>query len=732
MKKEDRMDALFPRRYLTRIFILAGLVLGAVSSLSSAVVYDFVQKAPEARWSRALTSPGELPWNGSDGDSRGFARHLTNALLESGKSFALVLETHPEWKKAGMIFGTYSNVQIPANAKFTAAVGFLKNATATDGATFEVHVFDQTTGAIRLIASKAARSDGVLDEITADLGAYAGKTVTFRLQVAAGETARQDWAVWASAAVTQDLAVSRLSKSALGSTAAVKNVAVTQPQGGMTVKPKLELAAFNKIALRPIPLTPAGSAPPKHAIEDAGPLPIEEPMTLLNRVYKDNVKPNTYYFLPREINLIREKATGDYRVSAVWTQDQKIRTTLTLQANIDPADVKVMEEALKAAKGTSAVLKSMPYDEANIIDMKGWEDWQIENIRIPTFGSLETELPISIGMTPETLAQLKPLLEKEGLTAGMRIKTGEVEREIPIKVGLKYFTGRMYSPLEELGFSYDERASLLTLHNVRNLSDFPLKIANVSLRFKLPNMEEVYKSLNCQPEVVIPPGESRDVQAQFVLRGLLLAEYRKVYPTAPPPPKKKNPLLETAMGLFKNELDKKLDKDAEADKPAGKSVPSDPKMDAFFKTYARSFWMEAAPDFECQECLDKIWGNIEVVSYIERMRKVNVEALANVFDPSAYETPLEVEKLHVEIRSPYLSAQAKEGLMAAVDLTKDKLKDLVVVYLPLATQEQLSFEFKIKAVLKTGESAESAEWEKIVDSLDLTLGTFHVKKIFQK
>jgi hypothetical protein len=730
MKKEDRMDAVFPRRRLTRIFILAGLVLGAVSSLSSAVVYDFVQKAPEARWARALTAPGELPWNGSDGDSRGFVRHLTNVALESGKSFALVLETHPEWKKAGMIFGTYSNVQIPANAKFTALVGFLKGATATDGATFEVYVFDPTTGANRLIAAKASLADGVLDELAADLGAYAGKTVTFRLQVAAGETARQDWAVWASAAVTQDLAVTGLSTSGLKSTAAAKTAAMAQPQGGMTAKPKLELAAFNKINMRPITLTPVGSAPPKHAIEDAGPLAIEEPLTLLNRVYKDNAKPNTYYFLPREINLIRENATGGYRVSAVWTQDQKIRTTLALQANIDPSDVKVMEEALKAAKGTSAVLKSMPYDEANIIDMKGWEDWQIENIRIPTFGSLETELPISIGMTPETLAQLKPLLEKEGLTAGMRIKTGEVEREIPIKVGLKYFTGRWYSPLEELGFSYDERASLLTLHNVRNLSDFPLKIANVSLRFRLPNKEEVYKSLDCQPEVVIPPGGSRDVQVRLVLRDQLLAEYRKLYPTAPPPPKKKNPLLETAMGLLKNELDKKLDK--EAAKPAEGSVPADPKMDTFFKTYARGFWMEAAPDFDCQECLDKIWGTIEVVSYIERMRKVNVEALANVFDPAAYETPLEVEKLHVEIRSPYLSAQAKEGLMAAVDLSKDKLKDLVVVYLPLATQDVLSFEFKIKAVLKTGESAESAEWEKIVDSLDLTLGTFHVKKIFQK
>jgi hypothetical protein len=718
------MDAVLPCRRLSRIFILAGLVLGAVSSLSSAVVYDFVQKAPEARWARALAAPGELPWNGSDGDSRGFARHLANAPLESGKSFALVLETHPEWKKAGMIYGTYSNVPVPANAKFTALVGFLKTATATDGATFEVHVFDQATGAIQLIAAKAARADGVLDELSADLAAYAGKTVTFRLQVAAGETARQDWAVWATAAVTQEVNL-QLQRAAGVKPMATAKLPAQQPSLAGIQK-------FQPAVIKRIPLTPVGTAPAKHKIEDVGPLPIEEPLTLLNRIYKDNEKPNTYYYLPREINLIREKATGDYRVSAVWTQDRKIRTTLTLQANIDPADVKVMEEGVRTAKGSSAVLKSMPYDEANIIDMKGWEDWQIEDIRIPTFGSLETELPISIAMTPETLAQLKPLLEKEGLTAGMRIKTGEVEREIPIKVGLKYFTGRMYSPLEELGFSYDERASLLTLHNVRNLSDFPLKIANVSLRFRLPNREEVYKSLACRPEIVIPPGESRDVRAQLVLRDQLLAEYRKVFPMAPPPAKKKNPLLEKAMGLLKDELEKKLDKDKEAAPPADKSVPADPKMDGFFKTYARGYWMEAAPDFDCQECLDKIWGSIEVVSYIERMRKVNVEALANVFDPAAYETPLEVEKLHVEIRSPYLSAQANEGLMAAVDLNKDKLKDLVVVYLPLATQEQFAFEYKVKAVLKTGESAESVEWEKVVDSLDLTLGTFHVKKIFQK
>jgi hypothetical protein len=718
------MHAVFPCRRWPRFFILAGLILGSVPVLSSAVVYDFVAKAPEAKWARSSTPPGALPWGSAADDSRGFARHLNNSPLENGQSYALVLETHPEWKNGGYIYGDYSNVAVPAGAKFSALVGFLKGATATDGAIFGVYVIDQA-GVRHTVIVKVARADGVLDELTADLSPYAGQTVTFRLQVQAGTTATQDWAVWASAAVTQAGAVQLQRAPVAAGTVAAARIPARQPDLS-------NIRKFKPAVIGNIHLTPIGTAPAKHKIEDVGPLPIEEPLTLLNRIYKDNEQPNTYYYLPREINLIRDKATGDYRVSAVWTQDQKIRTTLTLQANIDPDDVKVMEEGVRTAKGSSAVLKSMPYEEANIIDMKGWEDWQIEDIRIPTFGSLETELPISIAMTPETLAQLKPLLEKEGLTAGMRIKTGEVEREIPIKVGLKYFTGRWYSPLEELGFSYDEAASLLTLHNVRNLSDFPLKVATVSLRFRLPNREEVYKNLTCRPEVTIPPGESRDVKAQLVLRDQLLAEYRKAIPTAPPAAKKKNPLLEKALGALKDELEKRMDKDKETASTSEKSVPEDPKVDTFFKTYARSFWMEAAPDFDCQTCLDNIWGGIEVVSYIERMRKINVEVLANVFDPAAYETPLEVEKLHVEIRSPYLSAQAKEGLMAAVDLTKDKLKDLVVVYLPLATQEQLSFEYKIKAVLKSGESAESADWEKVVDSLDLTLGTFHVSKIFQK
>ncbi len=158
--------------------------------------------------------------------------------------------------------------------------------------------------------------------------------------------------------------------------------------------------------------------------------------------------------------------------------------------------------------------------------------------------------------------------------------------------------------------------------------------------------------------------------------------------------------------------------------------PASPKVDAFFKQYARSFWMEIEPDFNCQPCLDRIWSNIEVVSYIERMRKLQVEVLSSVFDPAAYESPLEVEKVRIEIRSPYLSAQGRSGLVSGIDFNKNKLQEQVTVYLPLSSGEQFNFEYKIKGVLKNGQMAETPGWEKVVDSLDLTIGPYQIKNLF--
>ncbi len=712
-------------------FIISMLATSAGLRAADVVNYDFVKKAPEAKWYRVISSAGELPWNGADNDSRGFARHLTNAVLEDGKTYPLVLQTHPEWKNNGNIIGVFSGIKVPAGATFKASVGFIKGATQTDGVKFYVSVVNPSGGGTILLSEQAALSDGHLDQISVDLSPYAGQTLDFRLSVSAAGRAAQDWAVWAAAAIYTQLSPEMVSQVGNIAKAKVAATTATQSKSSSGIDMQLVIPAVTKN----IPLIPAGIAPTSHKIEDIGPLSIEEPLTLLNRVFKDNEKPNTYYYLPREINLIRDKATGGYRISAVWTNDQRVKTTMTLKANIDPADVKLMEEALKAAKGSQSALKSLPYDEATIIDMQGWEDWEIENIRIPSFGSLETELPINIAMTPDTLAELKPLLEKEGLTAGMKIKSGTVEREIPIRIGLKYFTGRWYSGVEELGFSIDERTSVLYLHGLRNLSDFPIRVSSVNLRFRLPAGEDVYKNLKCLKETVIEPGEALDLEVQFAPKGLLLAEYRKAFPTAPPAPRKKSPLLDKGLGALKGELEKKLDKDklAEAQELLAKDEagkPASPKVDAFFRQYARSFWMEIEPDFSCQPCLDRIWSNIEVVSYIERMRKLQVEALSSVFNPADYDSPLEVEKVRVEIRSPYLSAQSRSGLVTGIDFSKNKLKEQVTVYLPMASGEQFQFEYKIKAVLKTGQIAESPGWQTVTDSLDLTIGPYQIKNLF--
>lgn len=725
------MSPRFKKEFFIRLFLSAGtlcllwVLMFTTIRGSEVQVYDFVKKAPEAKWYRSLTSAGELPWNGADSDNRGFARHLTNAVLEDGKTLPLVLQTHPEWKNNGNIIGVYSGIKIPAGATFKATVGFLKGATQSDGVKFIVSIVNSAGGGAVLLSEVSANHDGRLDQISVDLAPYAGSTVDFRLTVNAAGRSVQDWAVWSAAGIYAPLTVQKITPSAEVSKT------VTQPKPSTGVNLQLVKPAV----IKTIPLNPAGVVPSRHKVEDIGPLDIEEPLTLLNRVFKDNEKPNTYYYLPREINLVRDRAAGGYRISAVWTNDQKVKTTMTLKANIDPADVRLMEEALKAAKGSQAVLRSLPYDEAAIIDMQGWEDWEIENIRIPSFGSLETELPVNIAMTPDTLAELKPLLEKEGLTAGMKIKSGTVEREIPIRVGLKYFTGRWYSGVDELGFSIDEKNSVLYLHGVRNLSDFPIKVNMVNLRFRLANGEDVYRNLKCVKETIIQPGQALDLEVQFAPKGLLLAEYRKSFPTPPPAPKKKSSLLEKGLGAIKGELEKRLDKDKvkEAEEMLAKDEvgqPASQKVDAFFKQYARSFWMEIEPDFNCQPCLDKIWSNIEVVSYIERMRKLQVEVLASVFEPGAYDSPLEVEKVRVEIRSAYLSAQGRSGLVSGIDFNRNKLKEQVTVYLPLASGEQFNFEYKIKAVLKNGQMAETPDWEKVVDSLDLTIGPYQIKNLF--
>lgn len=716
------------------LILIAGFLFSSPSAENGP--FDFIKNARSALWVNQPLPRGETPttskirFRDMNNDKKGFVRYVNNAVLENGKTYQKsVLHTHPEWKSGGMLIGYYHNVNVPANARFSAKVGFLKDAEATDGVTFQVYVYDMQAGGGERLISHQAEYDGKLDEISADLKNYAGKTVRFELRLLAGPSSSQDWAVWQKADVT---AVPVISGVAAGKVMKPGLKSRPQKQQQMVINPGL----LQKITMKPFKVRPLDTPPPQHSITSLGPVAVEEPIALSEHIYQDNQKKNQYYFLPREINLIRGKNPGSYKINAVWTSDKKIKTTFFLSADINSFDVKILEEAVREKYGSQAELYPLPYEEAQIIDMEGWNDWEMGDIRIPSFGSLEAEMPINVTMTPESMAELKPLLEQEGLTAGMHIKSDTVEKEIPIKIGLRHFVGSYYSPVDDVNFSFNSQDSTLTIHDIRNYSDFPLKINQVALRFDFGDGEEIYRGLHRDAEVVIPPGKGGAVTFSFAPKPLLLAEMEKITGETTDTPEEKS-LLDSAVELLKEKAEEKIKEEAE--KRAGIDIPDetteaeteiDPGVNQFFKKYIKSYWMEVSPDFTCQECLDQIWGQVEVVSYIERMRKINVEVLENVFDPSSYDTPIPVVKVHIEIKSPYLSPQPKAGLMGAVDLTSDQPAVPVTVYLP-PSGEPLEFQYKIKAVLETGESAESSGWESVTDSLDLTLGTFHIEQLFQ-
>jgi hypothetical protein len=165
-----------------------------VSSGNPAPV-DLLQKASGALWRNG--SGVTLPFNGNDGDDRGFALIRTGYPLEDGSSRTF-LETHPQWIATGTISGLYTLPRpIAAGDKFKAQVGFIPPCCAPSAgdATFLLYVVRPNGQSVLVKSVHDVGKDGVMPAFTADLSPYAGAT-KIQLMVQAGPDAAQDWASW--------------------------------------------------------------------------------------------------------------------------------------------------------------------------------------------------------------------------------------------------------------------------------------------------------------------------------------------------------------------------------------------------------------------------------------------------------------------------------------------------------------------------------------------------------
>ena len=152
--------------------------------------YNFYSNAKHAQW---RSSSGSLPFQGRMDDPRGFVRQVPKAALSTGNAAMSLLQTHPQWKTNGWIQGHYPPMVLGKDLKFKAVVGFLKGATRSDGVVFQVHIKEGSK--YHRAISKRVRVNKYA-HLEANLAQWSGKKVQIVLQVIAGNTSDQDWAVW--------------------------------------------------------------------------------------------------------------------------------------------------------------------------------------------------------------------------------------------------------------------------------------------------------------------------------------------------------------------------------------------------------------------------------------------------------------------------------------------------------------------------------------------------------
>jgi len=164
------------------------------------VVLDLYQEAPHATWRNS--DHIELPFPGADNDPRGFARYADSYVLEDGQTHSRVLEMHPKWADHGRISGYFPMVTLPTHAHFSAQIGFIKATNSCGAGDAFFRLWLREGGNYHRLAEWHETCDGSLRSVNYDLSAYGGRDVVIFIQVDAGDSAAQDWAVWVNPIVS--------------------------------------------------------------------------------------------------------------------------------------------------------------------------------------------------------------------------------------------------------------------------------------------------------------------------------------------------------------------------------------------------------------------------------------------------------------------------------------------------------------------------------------------------
>ncbi|HST81677.1 MAG TPA: PASTA domain-containing protein [Kineosporiaceae bacterium] len=164
-----------------------------VVSAGPTPLFDLLGTASSAQWRNG--DGVTLPFNGNDGDDRGFVLIRENFQLENGETPPLVLETHPQWIPDGVIEGSYAlRSPVIRGDHFRAKVGFIAGAAGSVRFDILVDGGDACDGTV-VHSIDDSGPDRVVRAIDVDLSACEGAT-SLRLRATTIGSGGQQWAVW--------------------------------------------------------------------------------------------------------------------------------------------------------------------------------------------------------------------------------------------------------------------------------------------------------------------------------------------------------------------------------------------------------------------------------------------------------------------------------------------------------------------------------------------------------
>ena len=163
--------------------------------------FDFAARAGDAAWS---SGAGGLTFPGTEGDAKGYALRVVNAVFESGATNSQSsLLVGPQQVNNGYIQGRFPDYTVQNGDRFQTTVGCKQGATSC----YVAYRLDyEAGGVVRTFWSFRERYEGLTYTANINLSPLAGQTVKFILHVNAYGSPTGDQALWGSPVIVSQSA----------------------------------------------------------------------------------------------------------------------------------------------------------------------------------------------------------------------------------------------------------------------------------------------------------------------------------------------------------------------------------------------------------------------------------------------------------------------------------------------------------------------------------------------